>query len=69
MLRWHPLQTSEHTAPLVAPPTRVQLGNKAAIIRFSSDCTPAFTQFDAAPHPDVRPMKYAGGLMNSMFGF
>ena len=82
---------------------RVQMGNKAAFIRFDSECTPAFTQasprratgggggegrgggdcaadvpppmlralpqFDAAPHPDVRPMKYAGAVMGGMMGF
>ncbi|KDD75869.1 calcineurin-like phosphoesterase [Helicosporidium sp. ATCC 50920] len=45
-----------------------QMGNKGAFIRFGADMVPKFTQFAAAPHPDVRPMKYAAGVMNGMFG-
>ena len=41
-------------------------GNKGAFIRFDSDCTPSFTKFDAAPHPDKRPMAYAAGAWASM---
>ena len=42
-----------------------QMGNRGAWIRFGHDCVPAFTTFDAAPHPAVRAMKYApmGGMM------
>ena len=36
-----------------------QMGNKGAFIRFESDMTPHFTQFDAVPHPPSRPMQYA----------
>jgi serine/threonine-protein phosphatase 5 len=43
-----------------------QMGNKGAFIRFDADCTPSFTQFDAAPHPDKRPMAYAAGAWASM---
>lgn len=43
-----------------------QMGNKGAYIRFDADCTPSFTQFDAAPHPDKRPMAYAAGAWASM---
>ncbi|KAI7844809.1 hypothetical protein COHA_001689 [Chlorella ohadii] len=43
-----------------------QMGNKGAFIRFDSDCTPSFTKFDAAPHPDKRPMAYAAGAWASM---
>lgn len=43
-----------------------QMGNKGAFIRFDSDCTPSFTQFDAAPHPNKRPMAYAAGAWSSM---
>eukprot|EP00181_Compsopogon_caeruleus_P006551 CAMPEP_0184683738 /NCGR_PEP_ID=MMETSP0312-20130426/12397_1 /TAXON_ID=31354 /ORGANISM="Compsopogon coeruleus, Strain SAG 36.94" /LENGTH=507 /DNA_ID=CAMNT_0027136309 /DNA_START=154 /DNA_END=1677 /DNA_ORIENTATION=- len=39
-----------------------QMGNMGAFIRFRSDMKPIFTQFSASPHPDVRPMKYAGNL-------
>ncbi|KAL6780115.1 CCPP5 [Auxenochlorella protothecoides x Auxenochlorella symbiontica] len=46
-----------------------QMGNKGAFIRFKGeDMVPAFTQFEAAPHPDVKPMKYAASMMNGMFG-
>ncbi|PSC75771.1 Serine threonine-phosphatase 5 [Micractinium conductrix] len=43
-----------------------QMGNKGAFIRFDSDCKPSFTQFDAAPHPNKRPMAYAAGAWSSM---
>ena len=36
-----------------------QMGNKGAFIRFESDMTPHFTQFEAVPHPPSRPMQYA----------
>ena len=42
-----------------------QMGNKGAFIRFFKDMKPHFTQFDAVPHPTIRPMQYAGA---SMFG-
>ena len=42
-----------------------QMGNKGAFIRFEADMKPQFTKFDAVPHPNVPPMRYAGG---SMFG-
>jgi serine/threonine-protein phosphatase 5 len=35
------------------------MGNKGAFIRFESDMTPHFTQFEAVPHPPSRPMQYA----------
>ena len=38
------------------------MGNKGAFIHFAKDCEPKFTQFDAVPHPDVRPMAYAAGM-------
>jgi len=43
-----------------------QMGNKGAFIRFGPDCKPQFTQFEAAPHPQIKPMAYAGGA--GMFG-
>lgn len=47
-----------------------QAGNKGAFIRFEGGImAPQFVQFDAAPHPHVRPMQYAAGLMGGMFGF
>lgn len=46
-----------------------QAGNKGAFIRFDGgEMVPNFTQFDAAPHPPVRPMQYAAGLMGGLFG-
>ena len=42
------------------------MGNKGAFIHFGRDLVPKFTQFEAVPHPDIRPMAYAqgmGGLM------
>ena len=46
-----------------------QMGNKGAYITFEGgEMAPHFTQFDAVPHPDVKPMKYAGSMMNGMFG-
>lgn len=45
-------------------------GVQGAFIRFSgADMAPQFTQFDAAPHPNVRPMKYAANMFGSMFGY
>ncbi len=47
-----------------------QMANKGAFIRFSGDdiAAPAFTQFEAAPHPDVRAMAYASNMMGGMMG-
>lgn len=46
-----------------------QMGNKGAFIRFEGeDMAPHFTQFDAAPHPNVKPMAYAAGMFGGMFG-
>ena len=40
------------------------MGNKGALIHFSKEnnCEPEFVQFDAVPHPDVKPMQYAVGM-------
>lgn len=38
------------------------MGNKGAFIHFDESCEPKFTQYDAVPHPDVRPMAYAAGM-------
>jgi len=45
-----------------------QMGNKGALLRFDHNGDYQVKQFDAVPHPAVRPMAYAGGLQ-SMFGF
>ena len=39
------------------------MGNKGAFIHFEKeDLSPKFTQFEAVPHPNVRPMAYAAGM-------
>ena len=43
------------------------MGNKGAFIHFDKSLEPKFTQYDAVPHPDVKPMAYSAG-MGSMFG-
>ena len=44
-----------------------QMGNKGAFIRFTApDMVPHFTQFDAVPHPPVRPMQYASPMLSMM---
>jgi len=43
------------------------MGNKGAFIRFEKDNKPIFNQYDAVPHPNVPPMRYAG--MMGQFGF
>ena len=41
-----------------------QMGTKGAFIRFNGDdMVPHFTTFDAAPHPDVKPMAYANNFL------
>jgi len=38
------------------------MGNKGAFIHFDSSLKPKFTQYEAVPHPDVKPMAYAAGM-------
>ena len=38
------------------------MGNKGAFIHFDESCEPKFTQYEAVPHPNVRPMAYAAGM-------
>lgn len=42
------------------------MGNKGAFIHFDESCEPKFKQYEAVPHPNVRPMAYAAG-MGGMF--
>jgi len=42
------------------------MGNKGAWIRFGYDMVPKFTQFEAAPHPEIKAMAYAPNL--GMYG-
>lgn len=37
-------------------------GNKAAYVRMQDDGQLSYHQFDAVPHPDIRPMAYSGGF-------
>ncbi|KAN0063805.1 Palmitoyl-protein thioesterase 1 [Thecaphora frezii] len=41
-------------------------GNKGAFARIDARGTVEWTTFEAQPHPDVRPMAYAGGAMGGM---
>ena len=58
----------EHGGNLItvfsAPNYCDQMGNKGAFIRFHlhDNLEPHFQQYDAVPHPDVRPMQYANTL-------
>ena len=45
-----------------------QMGNKGAILSFDNEGEYTVTQFEAVPHPPMRPMAYAAG-MGGMFGF
>jgi len=45
-----------------------QMGNKGAVLSFDHEGEYTVTQFEAVPHPPVRPMAYAQG-MGGMFGF
>jgi len=38
------------------------MGNKGAFIHFDESLEPKFTQYEASPHPDVKPMAYAAGM-------
>ncbi len=49
--------------------TRCCLLLQGAFIKFGgADMAPQFTQFSAVPHPAVRPMKYAAGMLGGMMG-
>jgi serine/threonine-protein phosphatase 5 len=43
------------------------MGNKGAFIKFEKDLKPQFTQFDAVPHPPIKPMAYASNA--GMYGY
>jgi serine/threonine-protein phosphatase 5 len=38
------------------------MGNKGAFIHFDASLDPKFTQYEAVPHPNVKPMAYAAGM-------
>ncbi|KAL0577623.1 Palmitoyl-protein thioesterase 1 [Marasmius crinis-equi] len=55
------------TTVFSAPNYVDQGGNKGAFIRISSDGEQKYTQFEASPHPNVKPMAYVqGGLAGLM---
>jgi serine/threonine-protein phosphatase 5 len=61
----------EHNGRLItvfsAPNYCDQMGNKGAFVRFNGDdMVPHFTQFEAVPHPSVKPMAYASSFMSFM---
>lgn len=63
----------EHDGYLItifsAPNYCDQMGNSGAFITFKgNDLTPQFTKYSASPHPDVKPMQYAGNLMSQLMG-
>lgn len=63
--------TEEHGGKLItvfsAPNYCDAMGNKGAFIRLNgSDLKPRYTQFDAVPHPAIRPMQYANPLFSLM---
>ncbi|KAF4527296.1 hypothetical protein B566_EDAN001070 [Ephemera danica] len=44
------------------------MGNKGAFITLNGkDMKPAYTSYDAVPHPNVKPMAYASSIMNMLF--
>lgn len=56
----------EHDNKLItvfsAPNYCDQMGNKGALIRFKHTCEHTFKQFEAVPHPDIKPMAYAQNM-------
>ncbi|KAI0256163.1 Metallo-dependent phosphatase-like protein [Lactifluus subvellereus] len=55
------------TTVFSAPNYVDQGGNKGAFIRIDAEGTQEYTQFEAQPHPNVRPMAYqTGGLASLM---
>ncbi|KAH7913689.1 phosphoprotein phosphatase [Hygrophoropsis aurantiaca] len=55
------------TTVFSAPNYVDQVGNKGAFIRIDSSGEQKYTQFDATPHPPMKPMAYAqGGLASLM---
>ncbi|KAI0081320.1 protein phosphatase 5 [Panus rudis PR-1116 ss-1] len=54
------------TTVFSAPNYVDQAGNKGAFIRIDSSGSLQYTQFDARPHPPMRPMAYVGGGLASL---
>jgi len=57
-----PIPVSSHTpvSDGEAGASVLQMGNKGAFIHLDKTLQPKFTTFAAVPHPNVRPMAYAG---------
>jgi len=73
LIRSHEMQeegyTIDHNGKCItvfsAPNYCDQMGNKGAFIRFHNEkMEPEYTKFEAAPHPNVPPMAYAGNMAN-----
>lgn len=45
-----------------------QVGNKGAFARIDPKGTIEYIQFDAQPHPDLKPMHYSQSPMSGMVG-
>jgi serine/threonine-protein phosphatase 5 len=45
-----------------------QVGNKGAFARIDPQGTIEYIQFDAQPHPDLKPMHYSQSPMSGMVG-
>ncbi|CCM01500.1 uncharacterized protein FIBRA_03554 [Fibroporia radiculosa] len=54
------------TTVFSAPNYVDQAGNKGAFIRIDATGSQEYTQFDAKPHPPMKPMAYASGGMASL---
>ncbi|EGN99807.1 hypothetical protein SERLA73DRAFT_180021 [Serpula lacrymans var. lacrymans S7.3] len=54
------------TTVFSAPNYVDQVGNKGAFIRIDSSGTQKYFQFDATPHPPMKPMAYAQGGLSSL---
>jgi len=54
------------TTVFSAPNYVDQAGNKGAFIRIDSSGTQQYTQFDAKPHPPMKPMAYSAGGLQSL---
>ncbi len=68
MHRWRGKAIPSGITVFSAPNYCDQMGNKGAYIRFNgSDMVPHFTQFEAAPHPDVKAMHYASNMFSQGF--
>ncbi|KIY44446.1 protein phosphatase 5 [Fistulina hepatica ATCC 64428] len=55
------------TTVFSAPNYVDQTGNKGAFIRIDSRGNQKYTQFEAQPHPPMRPMAYVQGGLSSLF--